>query len=634
MNKIPGTCLDRLGLSRIALWPILVLLLGLPGVAPASIDAGERGSGQTLVVGDDEKECDFESLQDAMDAAQHGDTIIMTGEGLVALNDELVITKSVTLKGGFEDCLLDFTADPPLVLFAFDDHRAVQVYSPEGESLNVEFQDIGFGGGTTESASATGRSFDADGAGLLVLGGHTIIATNVRIGLNNATGNGGAVALIETDDGAPELTISGSSRLFSSSAEGHGGGLYCQGGGIHIDNDTGIHLNTAGSNGGGIYLDDCQLEFGSGGRDLPGSDDPSGIVENEAEGFGGGLFATGQSPVRMDGDDPDISEQSHLPVEMVDNSALNGGAIYLEGAETEAELVNVIIDSNQAESGAAAITVIDEASLAMESDDDCRIRKSSLTCSKIISNSMTDPVAGSIVSVSSDAYASFHQTEITGNELDHGLVFHVHGSDTSDDDEVHSLVLHNSLVANNQFLSEGGSESSVFGLFNSSSASLEWSTVSTQSSPVSFTGVIETQVAPFEHMELHIEGLLIDQPDTASLVSGGAGETRVTRAACIVAREITSIENHSGKADLVTTLIEDDPGLVDPHQGNHRLSDDSPALDACAQDLDPDPPLTSSGRDIDHHLRKILLGAEYDDVGAFDQAGEIILRDRFEGAFQ
>ena len=636
MNRIPGTLRNRLHLSHLALWPlwpILVLLLGLPGVSPASIDADERGSGQTFLVGDDqEEECDFESLEDAIDVAEHGDTIIVTGEGLLELNDELVITKSITLKGGYEDCLLSIPAVSPLVLFAFDNHRAVQVYSPGGENLHVEFHDIGFGGGSTESASAAGRSFDADGAGLLVHGGHTIITTNFRSGLNNATGNGGAIALIETDDGAPELMISGSSRVFGSSADGHGGGIYCQGGGVYIDNDTGIHLNTAGSNGGGIYLEDCQLEFGSGGRYLPGSDDPSGIVENQAEGLGGGLFATGQSPVRMDGADPDISEQSDLPVEIVNNSALNGGAIYLEGAEAEAELVNVIIDSNQAESGAAAITVVDQASLAMESDEVCRTRGSSLTCSKIISNSMTDPVAGSIVSVSSDAYASFNQTEITGNQLDHGQVFHVHGSDLSHDDEVHSLELYNSLVANNQFLSDSESGSNAIGLYDSSSASLEWSTISTQSSPVAFSGVIETQVDDFDHMELNIEGLLIDQPDTVSLASGGAGETKLTRAACIVAREITSIEDHSGQADLVTALIEDDPGLVDPQNGNHRLVSQSPAVDGCATDIDPDPPLVGPLADIDHHGRKILYGSDYQDVGAFDREGEILFSDRFEAA--
>ncbi len=610
--------------------PMLMLLTGLFGVAPAEVYIGERVSGETLVVGGSgDFECDFDSIEAAMDAADHGDTIIVTGSDLVNLDGELEITKSLVLRGGYLDCQLENLDDPP-ILFAHDDHRAVRVHSPEGQTLHVEFHDIGFGGGSTESVSVTGRSPDADGAGLLVHGGHTVVATNFRIGINDSAGNGGAIALIESDDSAPEMTISGSSRIFMSSADGHGGGIYCQGGSIHVDSDTGIHLNTAGFNGGGIYLDDCQLEFGSGGRNLPKTDHPSGIVENHAEDLGGGLFATGQSAVRMDGADPDISEQSHLPVEIVDNSALNGGAIYLEGAEAEAELVNVIIDSNQAESGAAAISVVDQASLAMKSDEICRTRGSSLTCSKIISNSITDPVAGSIVSVSSDAYASFHQTEITGNELDHGQVFHVHGSDTSHDDEVHSLELYNSLVANNQFLGDSQSGSSVFGLFDSSSVSLQWSTVSTQSSAVAFSGVIETQVDDLDQMELYIEGLLIDQPDTVSLASGGVGETRLTRAACIVAREITSIEDHSGQADLVTALIEADPGLVDPQNGNHRLMSHSPAVNGCAADLDPDPPLLGPLADVDHQVRKVFYGSDYQDVGAFDREGEILLRDRFE----
>lgn len=175
----------------------------------------------------------WKGLQDAVDAAQSGDTITVKNTLIAGTTtSEISITKNLTIKGEGTSAVLD----------ANEKHRIFNVSN--GASLKLKDITLKKGEGTK-------------GAGVHVTGG-SLELENVTITecKNSASlGEGGAIYISNSSNG--RLWIKGSSKILSNGAE--------KGAGIYIDTNLGENIiegsteisgNTCQSSGqgGGIYL--------------------------------------------------------------------------------------------------------------------------------------------------------------------------------------------------------------------------------------------------------------------------------------------------------------------------------------------------------------------------------------------
>lgn len=253
------------------------------------------------------------------------------------------------------------------------------------------------------------------------------------------------------------IVLQNSSRIHDGHApSGFGGGVYCTGGGtIGVQSGSSIDHNVAGAEGGGVYLDGCNLNvstggvipaaaaFGStgGGRgdsvedglpvdDAGGSDFYYGIAHNEAQGQsngdsvggGGGVFAKNGSTI--------VLNKGWIVYNKSKDS--NGGGLHLRGSDTTAELVDSRVSQNQALGITGAhgggFYLTDQASLTMDrSTLPCG---DGYRCSLLDTNQalLGDNIGGTLL-VEGGAEARIRQTFLSGGAAgDRGGVGFVRGT--------------------------------------------------------------------------------------------------------------------------------------------------------------------------------------------------------------
>lgn len=201
------------------------------------------------------------------------------------------------------------------------------------------------------------------------------------------------------------LLIGGASQVIGGEATEHGAGIYCEGGGLlSIGRDVVIRENYALGDGGGVYLDGCELTSRAGGP-------TAGIRNNRADGSGGGLYAGGGASVTLRGDED-------LPASVAGNRAFgSGGGLALDGAGTTAHAVNARIDGNFADLLGAGVLVSDRADFEMEREGaTCH---DVLRCSSLSDNAIFETTApggdGGGIAVLGGATAALRQTYVAGN---------------------------------------------------------------------------------------------------------------------------------------------------------------------------------------------------------------------------
>jgi len=215
-------------------------------------------------------------LQDAIDAAQPNDTVVVTngvydkGGGIVpghSLSNRVVVTNAITIQSvnGPEHTVILGASDP--LTGEHGSHAVRGAYLTSGASLN---------GFTVSNGStrATGHStYERSGGGLFL-----------------------------DADGMISNCL-----IYGNSAKGSGGGIYCQEGGV-VRNSV-VHWNSANGSGGGIY---CQE-----GGAIHNSVINGNLATNDYSSAGGGVYCNGGGEVR------------HCTV--TNNQANYGGGIYCYG---------------------------------------------------------------------------------------------------------------------------------------------------------------------------------------------------------------------------------------------------------------------------------------------------------------
>jgi hypothetical protein len=303
-----------------------------------------------VTVGTNPAECDYTTIQAAIDDASSGDQIHVQAINYALPSGLTITNKSLTLIGGYSDCN-DDTTDPntPTTLTEAGVGTVVTVGSVIAGVQDVVLRNFTLRLG--EGGANKGGGVDLSGPVNLTL-------INVEVQENEAMYGGG----IRIQPGPPysKLVLDGGSRIGgtgafngSNSATQHGGGIYCSGGGLIEWKNASINYNNA-YNGGGIYLDNCDLTTPTfSGSELRLTE----IRGNSAVNIGGGLTL-------VSGGTANLASRLNRLVQIVGNSAAtDAGGISANGSSVS--LAGVRIEQNSAgQNGGAAIIFDSQFSLS------------------------------------------------------------------------------------------------------------------------------------------------------------------------------------------------------------------------------------------------------------------------------
>lgn len=384
------------------------LILCLSDTAASGIVLPPR----TLTVGAD-LSCDFSAIQEAIDDANSGDTIRIADNQVYADQSLQIDSKSIELVGGFDDCDDDsrvFTTH----IFGDTTQSVLTITSGSDDYVRLHALTFRDGGGV-------------DGGGLRISGDVQVELSYVALYDNHSSQGGGLSirngATLHTQSPV-NIGIGESMRNTASS----GGGIYCQNATVDIGG-TKVLANIATDNGGGVYIESCQLL-------VPDESTVWQLNHNQAN-RGGGLFVTGSSHLFLN------TVAGNAPARIAWNQSFQGGGIYVTGNGVDVNFNGVHVYANEAILGGAAL-VENGASLDFDRGpiDGSECSEQNL-CSAIFDNVAED--SGAVVYARSGGKADIQATFLYDNEAQFGSLFHITDANSE-------LYLANSSLANNTAL--------------------------------------------------------------------------------------------------------------------------------------------------------------------------------------
>lgn len=235
--------------------PRRVGAVGIVALVIAAVAAGTTAAGRpTCLVSNERTGVGFRSMQDAVDAASPGDTLVI--KGTCDSEDSIVlITKSLRLEGASNPAfgtatvtanfdVLVILGDVTVVVDRLTIHAGVAEFS--GGGIYTDFGTV-----TLNRSTVTGGRA-AEGGGIYNFSG-TVVLNESSVTGNVAT-NGGGIFNVFGSITLNHSTVSGNSARDWEGGEGinNGGGIYAHSGTITC-NDSTISGNSATDQGGGIY---------------------------------------------------------------------------------------------------------------------------------------------------------------------------------------------------------------------------------------------------------------------------------------------------------------------------------------------------------------------------------------------
>lgn len=276
----------------------------------------------------------FDSIQDAIDSANSGDTIRITNEASWIVPSGLVVAnKSLTIVGGFSNCS-DTTTDPNTRSYINADgfSTTLTVSNAIAGVPTVLVRNIVLSGGN--GAASKGGGVDLRGGILLRLD---------YVKVQNSDADRGGGIRVHGGPPIPTLRLEGGSLIGGMSkfddpnnAFLYGGGIYCDNGGIIEWQDASINYNSALA-GGGMYLNGCTVTMPA----APGNTFRTVEIRgNEVLEQGGGLVAINSSSLTL-------GSALNRQVWIRNNKAVSfGGGIYMIGSSLDA--AGLKLEENQA----------------------------------------------------------------------------------------------------------------------------------------------------------------------------------------------------------------------------------------------------------------------------------------------
>ncbi len=264
--------------------------------APTAMRPNRHAADLTVGAG-----CEYAAIGAAIAAAQPGDRLLI--EGNRTFTENLTITKTLTLRGGYNGC-----ASGSANLTTLDGNDAGRVLTIAGTTVSVTLETLI----VTNGSAGVGGGISADG------GRVTLEKTKVH---NNSGAVGGGIWI----GASSVVTLSDDSDVYYNTATRSGGGVQVMGRLVALDTLSDIYENTAG-NGGGIAAKGEVILIGS---------DIEGNIATAADSKGGGIYLEPGSVLTMTGN-----------TWVVEGQAYDGAGIYADNATIFMADVNAIIRDN------------------------------------------------------------------------------------------------------------------------------------------------------------------------------------------------------------------------------------------------------------------------------------------------
>jgi hypothetical protein len=566
--------------------------------------SSSRGSGTVIYVGD-HPNCDESNLEVAIAIASEGDELRLQNQTFTG--DFHVHGKSLAIIGGFENC----AGSQPNFSSTLEGEgftTVLEVTQPDADSSirNVRLENL---------TITNGIEIDGDlqGGGVHIAGDRIDVVLHDVVIQNNETAarGGGLMAIGNT---GPMVTITGDSIIQNNIAE-EGGGLACVGPaatpGVNqplLVIDTGLIWLNEALRGGGVYANNCTVISYSGGFLQGISYNTATLGAGTDTGFGGGIFAENGSGIGLFGapgtlgeGDPDSAAQ------LVDNTAEGFGGGAWVGDDATMSAVDARIAGNAANRGGGVYVGAEgEFTMSRADESDCReflAGRALARCSSLSSNSA--PVNGGALTLFSST-ASISQTYIDSNDSVSSIFRLI-----SDD-----LTIEGSVITNNRarhlVVQTAGS-----------ALRLAWSTIAdnvADNPSNSDAPLIEAAASDAFPPSSELLSSIFWNPGRDVYLANPTANGTATNVQpdCLVANELASLPSATGS-------VVQDPAFKDAANDDYRIEHLSPAVDLCDDSNDP------PGLDIEQQPRgvSIIAAAPDYDAGADEQQG-VILSDGFE----
>ncbi|VAW47390.1 hypothetical protein MNBD_GAMMA03-505, partial [hydrothermal vent metagenome] len=339
------------------------------------LNSSAKAGGVLLLVGQGGGACTYDTIQDAINDATPNSEIRVSNE--ITYFENLQINKSLTIKGGYDDC------EQAQLDNRLDDNRTIidaDLITNSVVLISVSPVEFNMSGFTLINGSSLYPDIPLGGAVSIMTEDSTINFEQMNI-TNNSGVVGGGIYLGGTGN---DLVLS--NTVINNNFANIGGGVYCINGTVSLNNNSGIYQNQAfdfkaPGNGGGIYGDNCaiSLRSGEGGTaDLYSV----GISNNSAESLGGGIYVS----------DGYIVPSGYMGIINIDhNTAIDGGGVYMtNGARIT---LGRMFFANNTASGNGGALFMDNSQYNMNSTnlgfDICLINEQLIECNLFINNRAT-----------------------------------------------------------------------------------------------------------------------------------------------------------------------------------------------------------------------------------------------------
>ncbi|KAA3645939.1 MAG: hypothetical protein DWP95_03850 [Proteobacteria bacterium] len=298
------------------------------------------------------------------------------------------ITNNVIMKGGYADCTAANSDLQSNINSVID---ATGVGLPVVKIRTITNAQVILDSLTLQKGTGFNSGYSSDWAGGLSIDGVTGVVNLNHINLRDNEGiRGGGLAVINFNATGSLLVTANNLAIQNNTASLGGGGLYCYAfeNGFDLQIDLGsastIRNNHSDDHGGGVYADQCSIEFNAGESSFINSNIDKEIFANSSNFSGGGIFAVSGAVITLNGTST-ASFDIFLNEGNLDTSASGeGGGVNASSQGTEVHLINTKVSNNKIGRYGGGLMATFDAVINMDrADNGCNYSE---FCSQLIGN--------------------------------------------------------------------------------------------------------------------------------------------------------------------------------------------------------------------------------------------------------
>ena len=500
--------------------------------------------------------CDFTTIQEGIDNSNEI-ALHITNEHIFRENLSISGLSDLNIVGGFDSCTDAENGTPgvngyTVISGDLDDdgmgEDSVMQIEGQGSVIlkNLQiiegfrgFSPLGHNGGGISTVSFDGQ----------------LTLSDLYIANNEGNVGGG----LSINGSGTQVVVNDNVLIVGNRGTLNGGGIWCRGDSAIEFTDaavnSGVSLNTANIDGGGVYLmQTCAFSMTQ-GRHLPLDVDFRGISKNKANGHGGGVYMASGAQMTLLGTNNSVVNVSDNRADEDGQDGGDGGGIYATGANTLISASNTYIGNNSAVLG-GGVRVGEGAVLFMG--------RTGKTCwNQKHCNLFSFNAAGAGGAIYAEEQGAFLVTGavIEDNRAQIGTALYVNTESIG--------VLGSSVVTHN---GRGGingfADFVLMAVDNGAGLRLGFNTITENDV---FTSVISTGAA--QPVSLELVGNIIHNDENGIPVATLADNT-VATSNCMILHELNSLNGND--------LTSEDPLFINPLMRDYHIQDNSPAVDRCS----------------------------------------------------